>query len=177
MEDILLLEYLKKKGILNEQECHNIVNKDIEKEDKYSSFFNGFKTVTKEMSPSEKMQFIDRLKDYDNKQSEHFNESYAKYIVSKMWHKDESGIKCIGEKYDILKAKEICERYRGIIPNSVTYADIYIAINSQYHDYYCLFNRWFVDDIDYKIIESAIKFWFKDEDCESFKLWDYFKDK
>ena len=128
-----------------------------------------------DMNPSEKGQFVDRLKDYDNKSMEHFNESYAKYIVSKMWHTDDR--KCMGEKYDMLMAKEVCERYRGMVPSAVTYSDVYIAINSQYHDYHCLFKKWFGEDVDYKIIESAIRYWFKDEDYGSSKLWDHFKDK
>lgn len=115
------------------------------------------------MNVSEKDEFVDRLKDYNNKHIEHFNESYAKYIVSKMWHKDASGKKSIGEKYDILKAKEVYERYRGVIPMSITPADIYIAINYQYHNYHCLFTKWFGNDIDYQLIESSMMFWFKDE--------------
>lgn len=188
MEDIMLIKYLREKGILNDHEYHELTSgmkdkvmeshhSDTERSDKYSEFFSSFKEVTKDMNPSEKGQFVDRLKDYDNKPMEHFNESYAKYIVSKMWHKDDTGRKCMGEKYDMLMAKEVCERYRGMVPSSVTYSDVYIAINSQYHDYHCLFKKWFGDDIDYKIIESAVRYWFKDEDYGSSKLWDHFKDK
>lgn len=189
MEDIMLIKYLKEKGILNEYEYSKLTSEkqskqpemhtpvSTEKPDIYSEFFSNFKEVTKNMNTSEKSQFVDRLKEYDNKPEEHFNESYAKYIVSKMWHKDDTGKKCMGEKYDMLGAKEVCERYRGIIPTSVTYSDVYIAINSQYHDYYCLFKKWFGEDIDYKIIESAIRFWFKDDDAGTSKLWNHFKDK
>lgn len=190
MEDIMLIKYLKEKGILNEHEYRELTlgmkTKEMEshphhldsgKSDMYSEFFNSFKKVTEDMNPSEKGQFVDRLKDYDNKPMEHFNESYAKYIVSKMWHTDDSGRKCMGEKYDMLMAKEVCERYRGMVPSAVTYSDVYIAINSQYHDYHCLFKKWFGEDVDYKIIESAIRYWFKDEDYGSSKLWDHFKDK
>lgn len=77
----------------------------------------------------------------------------------------------------MLKAKEICERYRGIIPMSVTPSDIYIAINNQYHNYHCLFNKWFGNDIDYQIIESAIVYWFKDKSHGMSKLWEHFKNK
>lgn len=43
---------------------------------------------------------------------------------------------------------------------------------------YCeLFKAWFGDGIDQKIIESAIIFWFKDDDYrEGSKLWNYFKE-
>lgn len=187
MEDIMLIKYLMEKGILNEHEYNNLTSEhkdvpmephsDSEKSDKYSEFFDSFKEVTKDMNPSEKGQFVERLKEYDNKPTEHFNEPYAKYIVSKMWHKDDMGKKCVGEKYDMMKAKEVCERYRGLLPSSVTYSDVYIAINYHYHNYHCLFKRWFDGDVDYRIIESAIIFWFKDASYSSSKLWDHFKDK
>lgn len=75
------------------------------------------------------------------------------------------------------EAKEICERYRGVIPVSATPTDVYVAINSQYHDYVELFKSWFGDNVDQKIIESAIIFWFKDVDCKSRnKVVSYFKE-
>lgn len=53
----------------------------------------------------------------------------------------------------------------------------YVAINAQYHDYCELFKSWFNDGIEQKIIESAVVFWFKDDDYkDGFKLWNYFKE-
>lgn len=89
-----------------------------------------------------------------------------KYNSINMYH-TEGGRKYSGEKFDIHKAKEICERYRGVIPVSATPTDVYVAINSQYHDYVELFKSWFGDNVDQKIIESAIIFWFKDVDCKA----------
>lgn len=97
---------------------------------------------------------------------EHFTESEAMDLVSNMYH-TEGGRKYNGEKFDIHKVKEICERYRGVIPVSATPTDVYVAINSQYHDYVELFKSWFGDNVDQKIIESAIIFWFKDVDCKA----------
>ena len=94
-------------------------------------------------------------------------------IVKKMFH-TEGGRKYVGEKFDMLKAKEICERYRGIIPQSATHGDVYVAINAQYHDYCELFKAWFGDSVDSKIVESAINFWFKDDDFKGNKVWKYF---
>ena len=99
-------------------------------------------------------------------ESEHCTESEAKYLVADMYH-TENGRKYSGEKFDMHKAKEICERYRGILPTSATVADVYVAINSQYHDYVELFKNWFGDGIEQKIVESAIVFWFKDADCKA----------
>ena len=113
----------------------------------------------------------------EEEKQKHFNESTAYSIVSKLYHMH-NGKKCIGEKYDIIKAKEIKERYRGIIPQSVTCADVYVAINSQYHDYCLLFKTWFGDNIDTKIIESAINFWFRDHDYTGDnKVYAYFNEE
>lgn len=109
-------------------------------------------------------------------EGEHFDESEAKYLVADMYH-TENGRKYTGEKFDMHKAKEICERYRGILPTSVTPADVYVAINSQYHDYAELFKNWFGNDIEQKVVESAIVFWFKDADAKSEnKLMEYFRE-
>ena len=108
--------------------------------------------------------------------NEHFNESYAKYTVSTMYH-IENGRKHVGEKFNMQKAKEVQERFRGVIPSDVTISDVYVAINAQYHDYCELFKSWFGNDIEHKIIESAIVFWFKDSDySKGFKLTEYFKE-
>lgn len=88
------------------------------------------------------------------------------------------GRKFVGEKYDMSKAKEVAERYRGIIPQSATYADVYVALNAQYHDYCELLKAWFGDNIDTKVVESAINFWFKDDDYKSggSKVYKYFRE-
>lgn len=45
-------------------------------------------------------------------------------------------------------------------------------------DYANLFKSWFGDRIDHKVIESAIVFWFKDEDNPgTAKLVNYFREK
>lgn len=185
MEDIMLIKLLREKGILNEHEYSKLnpnekskvmedtptEHTNVPKVDKYSEFFDNFKEVTKHMDQSEKHQFVDRLKEYDNKSTEHFNEAYSKYVVSKMWHTNLEGKRCSGEVYDMYKAKEVRERYRGVIPTSITDADVYVAINSHYHNYHCLFKKWFGDNIDFQIIEAAMVYWFKDDDSSPSKLW------
>lgn len=125
------------------------------------------------------LAYMDRIIKYmrhSMNDGEHFTESEAMDLVSDMYH-TEGGRKYSGEKFDIHKAKEICERYRGVIPVSATPTDVYVAINSQYHDYVELFKSWFGDNVDQKIIESAIIFWFKDVDCKSRnKVVSYFKE-
>lgn len=154
MEDILLMQLLKKKGIISDKdinELHELTSSSMNTESIYLS----------EMSTP----LID-----------HFSESEAKDIVSKMYH-IEGGRKYIGEKFNMDKSKEICERYRGMIPSHITLCDLYIALNSQYHDYCMLFKSWFNSDIEARIIESAIYYWFKDCDYKGTnKVYHYFKE-
>ena len=140
MEDILLMQLLKKKGIISDKDIHEL-------HELTSSSMNTEPVYLSEQS------------------NEHFSEIEARDIVSKMYHV-EGGRKYIGEKFDLHKAKEICERYKGVLPSTVTYCDIYIVINSHYHDYITLYKSWFGDNVDCKIIESAIVFWFMDDDYQ-----------
>lgn len=103
----------------------------------------------------------------------HFNEYEAKEVVEQMYHVKDNK-KYIGEKYDMNKAHEICERYKEVLPNDVEPCDVYVAINAQYHDYAKLFEEWFGGNIDNKVFESVITFWFKDVDFDGDKVWEYF---
>ena len=68
------------------------------------------------------------------------------------------------EEQSLWPLKQGSLKLRGILPVSVTTCDVYVAINSQYHNYAMLFKSWFGNDIEQKIIESAIIYWFKDDD-------------
>ena len=50
------------------------------------------------------------------------------------------------------------------------------AINEAYrrNAYAKLFEEWFGGNIDNKVFESAITFWFKDVDFDGDKVWEYF---
>lgn len=123
--------------------------------------------------PSEKMtNSIDEQIAF-NDDGYHFNEYEAKEVVEQMYHVKDNK-KYIGEKYDMNKAHEICERYKEVLPNDVEPCDVYVAINAQYHDYAKLFEEWFGGNIDNKVFESAITFWFKDVDFDGDKVWEYF---
>lgn len=62
----------------------------------------------------------------------------------------------------------------SIDEHDVEPCDVYVAINAQYHDYAKLFEEWFGGNIDNKVFESAITFWFKDVDFDGDKVWEYF---
>lgn len=105
--------------------------------------------------------------------SEKMTNSIDEQVVEQMYHVKDNK-KYIGEKYDMNKAHEICERYKEVLPNDVEPCDVYVAINAQYHDYAKLFEEWFGGNIDNKVFESAITFWFKDVDFDGDKVWEYF---
>lgn len=109
----------------------------------------------------------------------HFDEMYAKYQVSSMHHTKHNGNICRGEIYSIDEAKQIYEKYVRNLDSSYTCWDVYVAMNAQFHDYARLYNEWYSnitrEDLDNKIIASAINFWFKDEDAGVGKVWNYFK--
>lgn len=62
----------------------------------------------------------------------------------------------------------------AFLQSHVEPCDVYVAINAQYHDYAKLFEEWLGGNIDNKVFESAITFWFKDVDFDGDKVWEYF---
>lgn len=104
--------------------------------------------------------------------NKHFNEKEAYETVDDMYHvKDDK--KYVGEHYPMDKAHEVREKHSLL---DYTIADIYVALNAQYHDYCELFEKWFASNSDSKLIESAIDFWFFDDDFEGNKVWMYFNE-
>ena len=171
MDDIMLINYLKSKGMNSNMSDHEFIASLKRLLD------DGHKVEYKEdkaWNGPENKEYMDTY----NKQNEnHFDESYAKYIVSNMYHY-ESGTKFEGEKFCMETARETYYSYKNKIADSVTIADIYVAINAQYHDYSELLKSWFNCDINQKIIESAMTFWFMDNDYNhGSKIWNYFNVK
>lgn len=198
MDELMLMEYLKSKG-MDEQgfmdkfkEFMTNHNRDSYRGSSRTSFNRGHHPEGLESFEGWDRHISERngiMPEYnrgsirmnrgmsDEFSGEHFIPSEAEYIVSEMYH-TENGRRYTGEKYDFEKAKEVCERYRGFLPSTVNPVDVYVAINAQYHDYANLFKSWFGDRIDHKVIESAIVFWFKDEDNPgTTKLVNYFREK
>lgn len=152
---------------------YNKYHEDMDWDDYYTNRHNDSEIydVISNLSPEDKKRMMRMMAGED---TEHFGKEQAKYLVSQMYHV-ENGRKHTGEHYSYDKATEIMQRYIGMIPHGTTPCDIYVAINAQYHDYATLFKSWFGDNIDSKIAESAIIFWFKDDDYkDGSKLLNYF---
>ena len=124
--------------------------------------------------PDEEVMY--KMRKYMMEHHSGITEEDAKYIVSNMHHSEGARVMS-GEHFSCIKAKEVLDKYKPMLHREVEYPEMYIAINAQYHDYALLFKSWFGDNIDHKIIESAITFWFKDEDYKhASKVKEYFKE-
>ena len=129
---------------------------------------------------TDKHVFWKAMKDmHENLYGTHFNETYAVYKVSQMYHTKTNGNVCKGEKYTIEEAKNIFNKHVASLGKGYTCWDVYVAINAQYHDYINLFKEWYKNDTEEsildKLVKTAIEFWFKDEDYNGCKIWNYFK--
>lgn len=117
--------------------------------------------------PSEKMtNSIDEQIAFLQSQKQAINEAYRRNAIPNANNGTTQNQKVI--------TQGIWERYKEVLPNDVEPCDVYVAINAQYHDYAKLFEEWFGGNIDNKVFESAITFWFKDVDFDGDKVWEYF---
>lgn len=109
----------------------------------------------------------------------HFNEPYAIYQVSQMYHTNNKGVKIDTPLFSIENAKKIYDRRIRPLNKDVTMWDVYVVLNAQYHDNIDLYEKWFSNandsEIEEKIIEATIANWFEDEDASSDKVWEYFR--
>lgn len=109
----------------------------------------------------------------------HFDEFFAKEQVGKMYHTKTDGYICRGEIYSINIANCIHKKLKKTVNAHITCWDVYVAINAQYHDNAVEYMSWFKnidrEELDDKVLSSAINFWFEDEDAGNCKVWNYFK--
>lgn len=107
----------------------------------------------------------------------HFDKEYAGWQVERMHHTSPNGSVHRGEHWTIDQVLAATNKHRNKLPAEVTEWDVYVALNSQWHDY----DNWAAtkfdspEQRDIAIIDGAIAFWFADEDYPSpTKVWDYF---
>lgn len=104
---------------------------------------------------------------------------YATYQVDNMYHIDNKGNKITSPMFTPIDVRKIYDKKIKSINSNITFWDVYVALNAQYHDNIELYKEWFgednIDNIKDKIIESAIVNWFEDEDAGIEKVWNYFR--
>lgn len=153
---------------------YKYLNKKENERQQEREFMNTFKNFMNnyKMSDSPERKHIGYMSIMDNKNN---NDSRAREIVNEMYHY-EGDKKHQGEHFSMQKSIEVYNRFKTML-GEIPPEYVYIALNAQYHDYIGLFKSWFGNNIDSKIIESAIVFWFADddyrEDCKIEKYFDF----
>lgn len=131
-----------------------------------------------ELEETRKDTFWDIMKDiHEEIKGKHFDECYAIYEVSHMYSMGVKGGMVKGEVVSFKEAEKVYEEHKRHFKQPANVWDVYVALNAQHHDYYAMFYEWANGDeskIKDKIIQSTITFWFRDEDAEEGKVWNYF---
>lgn len=116
---------------------------------------------------------------HEELRGKHFDEVYATYQVDNMYHTDNKGNKITSPMFTPIDVRKLYDKKFKSINSNITFWDVYVALNAQYHDNIELYKEWFgednIENIKDKIIESAIVNWFKDEDAGIEKVWNYFR--
>lgn len=134
--------------------------------------------LLEEMAEHHKERYWAVMRDtHELMHGKHFDKEYAEWQVERMHHK--CGDKTYkGEHWSYNDTTSVMSGYRNMLPTEVIACDFYVALNAQWHDYQCLMSQLFATEaeVDKAIIESAIAFWFKDEDWPGAdKVWSYFR--
>lgn len=116
---------------------------------------------------------------HEELRGKHFDEVYATYQVDNMYHTDNKGNKITSPMFTPIDVRKLYDKKFKSINSNITFWDVHVALNAQYHDNIELYKEWFgednIENIKDKIIESAIVNWFEDEDAGIEKVWNYFR--
>lgn len=159
----------------------------VEKEDKcelindmWQLAFNGQTARFNDRNQINAEMFWCIMKDiHEELRGKHFDEVYATYQVDNMYHTDNKGNKITSPMFTPIDVRKLYDKKFKSINSNITFWDVYVALNAQYHDNIELYKEWFgednIENIKDKIIESAIVNWFEDEDAGIEKVWNYFR--
>lgn len=101
----------------------------------------------------------------------HYNECFAREDVAGMHHKNTKGEVIKGEHWNI---EQVTTAAKGLsVPSTATLWDVYVALNANWHDKEVKFAEWFGQDVEKRIVEDAISFYFNDADAPDGKIWLY----
>lgn len=125
--------------------------------------------------PSEKMtNSIDEQIAFLQSQKQAINEAYRRNAIPNANNGTTQNQQVVTQGiWDAIDAEiaPLTQEQQNMLLSNQDYVNNY---NAQYHDYAKLFEEWFGGNIDNKVFESAITFWFKDVDFDGDKVWEYF---
>lgn len=173
---------------LNEEEMEELVktlsvlNKGVKRISKAYAWniICRFKDIVENKNDKDNEMFWCIMKDiHEELRGKHFDEVYATYQVDNMYHTDNKGNKITSPMFTPIDVRKLYDKKFKSINSNITFWDVYVALNAQYHDNIELYKEWFgednIENIKDKIIESAIVNWFEDEDAGIEKVWNYFR--
>lgn len=105
----------------------------------------------------------------------HYNEAFALWQVSQMYHKDKSGIEHKGQHWSPDQVRTV---FAGLSKNKAlaeyNYWDFYVTIHMMWHDNICMYRTWWpeADDkaLNEKVVEASVNY-LSDDDGEHGKIW------
>lgn len=110
----------------------------------------------------------------------HYNQAYAEWEVSQMYHKNADGTVSRGEHWTLEDTNDVLSKHRGKVPSAYNEYDFYVALNAHWHDVWRLASTRLASEeeaIAY-VIDEAICVWFNDDDwVGEDKVWTYFRAK
>lgn len=157
-------------------DLNNVITKDLD----ISSFGEVINCLSKaiddNLTNEDKMKVLKRVHKIID--GGHYDETFAKYQVSKMYYTDNEGDH-YGPYYTLEQTKEIYKRYKEDIPTGYNLYDFYVALNMIQSDYTTLVHKWFKDldkdSFEQKILDLTLN-WLNDTDNPfgNTKVWGYF---
>ena len=108
----------------------------------------------------------------------HYDESFAKEDVKKMYYTDTDGQKKYAPYWTDEQGREVYNSVKAEVPKAYNFWDFYVALQMIKSDNCPLMRKWFPDatpeDMDKKFVELTLN-WLKDEDNPfgSEKVWGY----
>lgn len=108
----------------------------------------------------------------------HYDESFAKEDVKKMYYTDTDGQKKYAPYWTDEQVREVYNSVKAEVPKAYNFWDFYVALQMIKSDNCPLMRKWFPDatpeDMDKKFVELTLN-WLKDEDNPfgSEKVWGY----
>lgn len=132
--------------------------------------------------PSEKMtNSIDEQIAFLQSQKQAINEAYHRNAIPNANNGTTQNQQVVTQGiWDAIDAEiaPLTQEQQNMLLSNQDYVNNYNALQSMAQaevlNYAKLFEEWFGGNIDNKVFESAITFWFKDVDFDGDKVWEYF---
>lgn len=157
-------------------DLNNVITKDLDRSS-FGEVINCLsKAIDDNLTNEDKMKVLKRVHKIID--GGHYDETFAKYQVSKMYYTDNEGDH-YGPYYTLEQTKEIYKRYKEDIPTGYNLYDFYVALNMIQSDYTTLVHKWFKDldkdSFEQKILDLTLN-WLNDTDNPfgNTKVWGYF---